>query len=69
MIPEGSDPVFDAEEIDSAVVRIAHQLNSDCAGGVWLLLAVMNGAVVFGRFDETTTFAHELDSVSVPVPR
>ena len=66
MIPEGSDPVFDAEEIDSAVVRIAHQLNSDCAGGVWLLLAVMNGAVVFAAdLMSRLTFAHELDSVRV----
>ena len=66
MIPEDSDPVFDAEEIDSAVVRIAHQLNSDCAGGVWLLLAVMNGAVVFAAdLMRRLTFAHELDSVRV----
>ncbi|MEE2914204.1 MAG: hypoxanthine-guanine phosphoribosyltransferase, partial [Pseudomonadota bacterium] len=66
MIPDGSDLVFDAEEIDSAVVRIAHQLNSDCAGGVWLLLAVMNGAVVFAAdLMRRLTFAHELDSVRV----
>ena len=58
--------MFDAEQISSAVERVSDELNKECAGDDWLLLAVMNGAVVFtADLMRRLSFVHELDSVRV----
>lgn len=66
MIPEGAERVFDAAQISAAVDRVADQLNRDCAGTHWLLLTVMNGALVFtADLMRQLTFSSELDCVRV----
>ena len=66
MKPESWQLVFDADQISAAVERVSDELNKECSGDDWLVLAVMNGALVFtADLMRRLSFVHELDSVRV----
>jgi hypoxanthine phosphoribosyltransferase len=61
----GADLIFDANEVDAAVHRIADELNRTYADKHPLVLSVMGGAVVFtGQLLPLLTFPLEFDIVA-----
>jgi len=61
-----SKVVFDQNEIDAAIGRIATELNARCVGAEWIVVCVLNGALIFtGELVRRLTFPLRLESIRV----